>query len=190
MRTLTEFKRDIRDYAPRYYGDMPIATNIFDREAEEFEKLNADVYDVLAQFYIETATWGLTRWERIFGIITDISKSYEHRREVLLSRLRGVGAVSAELIESVASAYGNGDVAVTADVPAYTITITFVSEYGVPAQINELQSAVRDITPAHLAIKYVFKFYTFAELKATGITFGALKALGKTFEDLKNRGIT
>lgn len=190
MRSLTEFKRDMYDYAPRYYGDMPIATNILDREAEEFAKLNADIYDVLAQMYIETATWGLTQWERIFGLVTDTSKSYEHRREILLSRLRGVGAVSAELIESVAGAYANGDVDVTADVPTYTITITFVSNYGVPAQITELKAAVRDVTPAHLAINYEFRFYTFAELKATGIPFGALKALGITFNELKNRGIT
>ncbi|MGF7045675.1 hypothetical protein J2T13_000135 [Paenibacillus sp. DS2015] len=190
MRTLTEFKRDMLDYAPRYYGDMPIATNIFDREAEEFAKLNTDIYDVLAQMYIETATWGLMQWERIFGLVTDVSKTYVQRREILLSRLRGVGAVSAELIESVASAYGNGDVAVTANVPAYTITITFVSEYGVPAQMVELQAAVRDITPAHLAINYVFRFYTYAELKASGLTYGALKATGKTYGELKDRGLT
>lgn len=178
------------DYAPRYYGDMPIATNILDREAEEFAKLNADIYDVLAQMYIETATWGLTRWESIFGLVTDTTKSYEHRREILLSRLRGVGAVSAELIESVAGAYANGDVDVTADVPAYTITITFVSNYGVPAQITELMAAIRDVTPAHLAINYVFKFYTYAELKATGLTYGALKATGKTYGELRDRGLT
>jgi uncharacterized protein YmfQ (DUF2313 family) len=189
MRNLTEIQRDMRDYLPRYYGDMPIATNIIDREAEEFAKLNADIYDVLAQMYIETATWGLAQWEHIFGLVTDTTKTYAQRREVLMSRLRGVGAVSAELIESVASAYANGDTAVTANVPAYTITVTFGSTYGVPEQMAELQSAVRDITPAHLAINYVFRYYMYSELKASGLTYGELTALGLTYDELKNRGI-
>lgn len=190
MRTAQEIARDMLDYAPDYYRQMDAATNIIDREAEELARLNASIGDVLAQFFIETATWGLARWERIFGLSTDASKTYAQRREILLSRLRGVGAVSAELIESVASAYANGEVAVTSKTAEYTIVITFVSSMGVPGQIDDLKAAVRDITPAHLAIEYVFRFYTYAELKARNMTYGELKALGITYGDLKNRGIT
>lgn len=190
MRTVTEIKRDMRDYVPRYYDEMSVATNILDREAEELAKMNAGIGDVLAQFFIETATWGLARWERIFGITTDPTKTYAQRREILLGRLRGVGAVTAELIDNVASAYANGDVEVANRAADYTIVITFVSTYGVPEQIDELKAAVRDITPAHMAIEYVFRFYTYAELKTSGLTYGDLKALGITYGELKNRGIT
>lgn len=190
MRTLSEIQRDMRDYVPKYYAESKVATNILDREAQEFSKLNADIYDVLAQFSIETATWGLTRWERIFGLATDLTKTYGQRREILLARKRGVGAVSAELIENVASAYSNGAVAVTANVPAYTIIVTFVSEMGIPDQINELRAAVRDITPAHLAINYVFRFYTYGELTASGKTYAQVASAGKTYAQLYNRGLT
>ncbi|KKO54512.1 phage portal protein [Paenibacillus sp. DMB20] len=179
----------MRDSVPLYYEEMPVATNILDREAEEMARLNASIDDVLAQFFIETATWGLARWERIFGITAEPGKTYEQRREVLLSKLRGVGTVTAELIENVASAYSNGEVAVTNKAAEYTIVITFVSTLGVPEQMAELRAAVRDITPAHLAIEYVFRFYTYGELKASGLTYGELKALGITYKDLKNRGI-
>lgn len=190
MKTITDIKRDMHDYVPRYYEEMPIATNILDREAEELAKLNADIYDVLAQFFIETATWGLSRWERIFGVATDESKTYAQRREILLGRLRGVGAVTADLIDNVASAYANGDVEVTNRAADYMIIITFISQYGVPAQINELKAAVRDITPAHMAIEYVFRFYTYAELAAGGRTYGAVTEAGKTYSEIYNRGLT
>ncbi|WP_245640062.1 putative phage tail protein [Paenibacillus dakarensis] len=189
MRSTQEIALDMLDYAPDYYREIDAATNIIDREAEEFARLNASIDDVLAQFYIETATWGLTRWERIFGLATDQTKTYGQRREILLSRLRGVGAVSADLIENVASAYSNGDVAVTSKTAEYTIVITFVSTMGVPEQIAELKAAVRDITPAHLAIDYVFRFYTYAELAAGGRTYGAVKASGKTYGEIYNRGV-
>jgi len=190
MRTLLGIKRDMHDYFPKYYEEMPVATNIIDREAEELAKLNAGIGDVLSQFFIETATWGLERWERIFGIPTDETKTYAQRREILLGRLRGVGAVTAELIDSVASAYANGDVEVANRAADYTIVVTFVSQYGVPDQIDELMAAVRDITPAHMAIEYVFRFYTYEELAGSGQTYGEVAATGKTYSELYNRGLT
>lgn len=190
MRTHDEIQRDMHDYLPKYYGGVKVADNIVDREADEVAKLNADIDDILAQFFIETATWGLAMWERIFGITTDTSKTYAQRREILLGKLRGVGKVDAELIKNVASAYANGEVAVENEAAEYTIVITFVSTLGVPEQIDALMAAVRDITPAHMAINYVFRFYTYAELKATGMTYGALAATGITYGELYNRGLT
>ena len=190
MRTLAEIQRDMHDYLPKYYEGVKVADNIVDREAEELARLNANIFDVLAQFFIETATWGLAHWERIFGVTTDPTKTYAQRREVLLSKLRGVGKVDAELIENVASAYANGEVAVTNKAAEYTIVITFVSTLGVPEQIDLLKDTLRDIVPAHMAIDYVFRFYTYAELKATGMTYAEVAATGKTYAEIYNRGMT
>lgn len=190
MRTQDEIQRDMHDYLPKYYGGIKVADNIVDREAEELASLNANIDDVLAQFFIETATWGLAMWERIFGITTDMTRTYAQRREILLGKLRGVGKVDAELIKNVASAYSNGEVAVDNQAAEYTIMITFVSSLGVPEQIDALKAAVRDITPAHMAINYVFRFYTYAELKATGKTYADVTATGKTYAELYNRGMT
>ncbi|MEK4360798.1 putative phage tail protein [Paenibacillus sp. FSL M7-1455] len=190
MRTLAEIQRDMHDYLPKYYEGVKVADNIVDRESEELAKLNANIFDVLAQFFIETATWGLAHWERIFGVTTDPTKTYAQRREVLLSKLRGVGKVDIELIKNVASAYANGEVAVTNKAAEYTIVITFVSTLGVPDQIGLLKDTLRDIVPAHMAIDYVFRFYTYAELKATGMTYAEVAATGKTYAEIYNRGMT
>ncbi|WP_337102316.1 YmfQ family protein [Paenibacillus sp. YIM B09110] len=183
MRTETEIQREMNDYLPRYYGDIPIATNVIDREAAEIAKLNADIYDVLAQMFIETATWGLSRWERIFGVTVDEAKPIEQRRAVIKSKLRGVGTVTPALIESVAEAYANGDVTVTENNATYTVTITFVSTLGVPANLSDLETAIRDVLPAHLAVEYVFTYITFGQLENYGVAYGALASL--TFGDLE-----
>lgn len=109
---------------------------------------------------------------------------------MLLGKLRGAGKVNAELIENVASAYANGEVDVTVDVPAYTIVVTFVGTYGIPAQIDALKETLREIIPAHLAINYVFRFFTYDELLDTGMTYSALTATGKTYDDVYNRRLT
>ncbi|MGG4217600.1 putative phage tail protein [Paenibacillus jamilae] len=186
-RTAEQMRQFMRDSLPDYYNESRIAGNVVDREAEELARVGASANDVLDQFYIGSATWGLTRWEKIFGITTDPTKTYEQRREVLRGKLRGVGRVNAELIENVAAAYANGEVDVTPNIASYTLTITFVGVFGVPAQIDLLKETLREIIPAHLAIDYVFRFFTYAELLDTGKTYGEIAATGKTYDDIYNR---
>ncbi|OME86932.1 hypothetical protein BK120_08390 [Paenibacillus sp. FSL A5-0031] len=113
MRDAVTIQRDMHDYLPRYYGDIPVASNVVDRGASETAQLNAAMYDVLAQMYVDTATWGLARWERIFNLATDVSKPIDQRRSVIKSRARGAGTVTKALIKEVAESFQNGEVEVT-----------------------------------------------------------------------------
>lgn len=63
-----DIERDMFDYMPKEYEDYKESRAIVQAEATEFERLNEQIAEVLAQFYIETATWGIAEWERIFGI--------------------------------------------------------------------------------------------------------------------------
>ncbi|MGG4142955.1 putative phage tail protein [Paenibacillus algorifonticola] len=185
MRTLTEIQRDMHDYLPRYYEDIPTATNIIDREAAEAAQINADIYDVLAQMFVDTATWALPRWERNFALATDADKPIDQRRAVIKSRIRGVGTVTAALIESIAEAYANGEVEVVEDNANYTVKLTFVSALGQPPNFADLEAAVRDAMPAHLAVEYVFIYTTFGKLEGYDVTFGGIQTAGLTYAQLE-----
>jgi hypothetical protein len=184
MRTLPDIDRAMHDYLPLYYADI----DIIDREADEVAQINAAIYDVLAQFFVDTATWAIDRWERIFGITTDAAKPIEQRRSVIKSKLRGVGTVTTALVESVAESYANGDVMVTENNASYTVTITYVSALGVPPNLSDIQAAIRDILPAHLAVNFVFKYYLYADLIASGKTYADIS--GITYFALLNEGVT
>jgi hypothetical protein len=189
MRTLNEINRAMHDYLPLYYADVIPADNVIDREADEVAALNSAVYGVLNQFFVDTATWNIARWERIFGVVPDEAKPIEQRRSVIKSKLRGVGTVTPALVESVAEAYDNGDVTVTESNATYTITITFVSTLGVPPNMTDIQAAIRDILPAHLAVDFVFRYYLYADLIATGKTYTQLATTGLTYDEVYNGGI-
>ncbi|WP_239613956.1 YmfQ family protein [Cohnella mopanensis] len=188
MRTQADIQRAMHDYLPLYYTDVTPANNVIDREAEEIAALNIAINDVLAQFFIVTATWGLARWEQIFGIPTDEAKPIEQRRSVIKSKLRGVGTVTPALIEQVAEAYDNGDVTVTEDNASYNVTITFVSTLGIPPNLGDIKAAIRDILPAHLTVNFVFRYYLYANLIAIGKKYAEIAAI--TYDDLYNgRGV-
>lgn len=181
-----DIKRDMFDYMPKEYEDYAESNAIITSEAKEFEKLNADISDVLNQFYIDTATWGLAAWEYICGIPTDETKPIDQRRSFIKTRLRGMGTVTVELIKNVVESYVYGDVDVIEDNPNYTITIKFVSTYGVPNNLHDIEEALRDIIPAHLAINYSFKFASYAQLTTLYANYGAIVTANKTYDDILN----
>jgi hypothetical protein len=164
MRTEAEIRQAMEDYLPRYYVEFNIAVNILDQEAAEITQLNYDINDVLAQFFIDTATWGLARWESIFGLSTDVTKPIEERRSVIKSRMRGTGTVTIAMIKSVVEAYDQGAVEVTEQPGLYQVTIKFVETIGALPNINDLKRAIREILPAHLEAKYEYRYLLIREI--------------------------
>ena len=65
-------------------------------------------------------------------------------------------------IQAVADAWRNGVVDVGFD--GSTITVTFVGELGIPEDLDGLKSALEMTIPAHLALRYEFRYRTWGEL--------------------------
>ncbi|RLQ08638.1 YmfQ family protein [Geobacillus sp. FSL K6-0789] len=149
---------NLSQYLPDYYQNIREFQTLIGTEGEEFEQLNVTIDEVLKQFYVDTATWGLANWERICGIPTDESKPIDQRRSVIKSKLRGIGTVTVELVKNVAEAYYNGQVEVIEQPSLYTVKIKFVSKLGVPPNLTDIQNALREIIPAHLAINFEFSY--------------------------------
>lgn len=145
-------------YLPNYYQDIREFQTLIGTENEEVEQLSATIDEVLEQFYVDTATWGLSHWERICGIPIDESKPVEQRRSVIKSKLRGIGTVTVALIKNVAESWYNGEVEVTEQPSLYTVKIKFISKLGFPSNLADIQNALREIIPAHLAINFEFSY--------------------------------
>jgi uncharacterized protein YmfQ (DUF2313 family) len=171
---------NLMELLPDYYQGV--------REAEELQTiLGYKVGDVkqktqglLDQCFISTATQGLDRWEKIFGIQTDMSKSYERRREILLAKLRGTGTTTKEMVKNVSIAFSGGEVAIQEYPAEYRFVVQFIGIKGVPQNMAGLIAALDEIKPAHLA--YSFK-YTYTVWQQINMTWQ--QAEQKTWGDLK-----
>lgn len=147
-------------YVPLFYQTSGVFKAVLNTEGAEFDLLRQNVDDVKAQFFIDTATWGLPFWEKEFGLAVNPGLTYDERRSRIKGKIRGVGKVGVELIKSVAEAYSNGSVDVAFD---GEISITFVSTRGIPSALGELQQQLDAILPAHLAVRYVFTYLIWNE---------------------------
>lgn len=148
-------REEMQAYLPAYYDESPQMQELLKTQAQDVQKLRDDIRDGLDQFTIDTATWGLSRWETMCDVTTDESKPLVERRSVVQSKVRGIGKVDANLIKLRCDAYTNGDVEVRFD---GVIKVTFTSILGAPPNLQDLQQALEEIKPAHLRLEYEFRY--------------------------------
>jgi hypothetical protein len=158
--------QEMLSFLPGYYGRSRIMRSILDAQGAELDKLWEALDETLRQFYVTTATWGLEGWERELGIPADPEKPVEQRRSVILSKLRGIGSVTPQLLKSVAEAYDGGTVEVYAQPGSYRFTVKFIDTLGVPDNLRDLQAAIEEIKPAHLAVDYEYRYLLIDQVEA------------------------
>jgi hypothetical protein len=151
---------------PLFMRKSKVYYEIFNSEDKQFLRIDTNIDDIRLQLSVDTATWGLEIYESELGIRTDTTKSLLERRSVIKSKMRGHGKVDSTLIKLVVDAFtqGSEEVSFTG-----TIHIKFVSVRGVPDSINEIETSLNEIIPAHLGILFEYTYLTWDELD------GALK---------------
>ncbi|PPQ49137.1 phage portal protein [Paenibacillus peoriae] len=156
--------KKLMSYLPDYYQEIEEFVQIMDAEDIEFDKLNAAIVDTFRQFHPETATWGIKYWEKDLKIVSMPSKPIEQRRSVVISKMRGSGKVSASMIKNVADSYDRGEVDVTVFPSEYYFVIRFIGTLGVPPNLQDLKDAIEEIKPAHLEVRYKFRYLVIREI--------------------------
>lgn len=171
---------------PAYYQTSRIFKSYLQVVGAELDNFKSGIQEVLDQFFVSTSDWDLGKWEEELGITTDTSKTDEQRRSTITGKLRGIGTVTFDIIESVANAYENGTVEIESHPETYSFWVSFVDILGIPPNLDDLQAAIEEIKPAHLAVVYMYTYTTWGDVNAAGKTWGQLNTLGLTWEDMKS----
>lgn len=177
------FTPNLMDYLPRYYDDFREAEAIQGTAAKEIGRLRYSVDDLLAQFYVETATWGLAFWEELIGIETGETKPIDQRRAVVKSRLRGYGTTTRQMLKDVAAAYSGGEVEIIEYADEHRFVVKFVGVGGIPPNMADLAATIELIKPAHLMFEFAYTFLTWAGAN----NYSWTAASGMTWNEFRER---
>jgi len=151
-------------YLPKYYRRSDVVNTLMYVEGDRRAELEAIMNDIVANCYINTATWGLDIFEQMAGIYTDPSRNIEDRRAVLRSRYGGFGTATVPFLKEVASKFDNGDIEVNNIPREFVVEIEFVSTNGVPRNVPDIQRALEDTVPAHYEVRFRFRFLSWDAL--------------------------
>lgn len=156
--------------APPFLGEIRELAELWQTEGYELGLLEYYIYDLVNQAYVLTATWGLTFWEEMYGVKTDVTLSDEQRREVIIARIRGQGTTTIEMIKETAESFSGGEVDVIEDNPNHFFIIRFVGTKGIPRNMSAFVNMLEDIKPAHLAYKFEYRYTVWNDLKGKAWT--------------------
>ena len=156
---------NLMDYLPVFYSNSEEVKGIQNSLQNESEAMINAIDDLLKQIYIDTATWGLSHWEKYLNLSADSSENIDNRRSRIKTRLRGQGTTTKEMIKNVCSSFVNGEVEVTEIAEDYIFKIKFISNIGIPGNVEYLRSSIEEIKPAHLAFEFIYIYNTNATLK-------------------------
>ena len=159
-----------RELVPGYHLACAQSRALIETLADASLDAKAALEDVMDQFFVETATWGLDLWEQQVGIETDHSLSQADRRAAIKQSLVASGNTTAEMV--------NQD---------YSFSLEFLGEKNELADIDVegLRSVVEQIKPAHL--RFVISGVTWGDIESVGLTWQYFEANKMTWAEFESK---
>lgn len=160
-----EWYIDAGRQAPEYFRNVIDFEELYKAQGYELGTLQHDLEDLAQQAFLTTATWGLMFWEEMYGVTTDLSLTYDERREVVYAKMRGQGTTTKKMIQQTAESFSGGEVEVIEHNADHLIIIHFVGTVGIPRNMAAFSRMIEDIIPAHLRFEYKYRYATWREVK-------------------------
>ena len=129
----------------------------------EVNSVNETLEELLNQFFLDGATYGLDSWEKMLGISKN-NFDIDTRRENIKAKMRSRGTTSIEVIKNICEAYSYGEVEIIVNYSDYSFIVNFVGSIGIPKAFAELDKTIEEIKPCHLAHSYKFNYNTHSDI--------------------------
>lgn len=160
---------NILRYLPAFVSETSNTfKTIGDSQSAEHDHLKEYMLDVYKQFFISTATWGLTLWEKDLFLPIIESDSYENRRLRIWNKLQAKQTSTLQFMTDLLNNYvstKDGKITELYD----TYTLKFEVQEGTIDNWTDLLNAINQWRPAHLAYFFITYLNLGEEVYFSGI---------------------
>lgn len=147
-------KVNLSKYLPAFLTKDPEFVAKLAAESAAHEEVRQNLDDILKQFFVTTATWGLDDWEDFLGITTDTNKTVDARRQAIIQKINGNNVVTLEFLTRLVNMYVADGQAFIVDHPE-TYNVDILYHGGQVLDYKALETAVHTYIPAHLGFKLI-----------------------------------
>ncbi len=148
---------DLARYLPQFLQEDEHFKATLAACSTEHERYRLLIDEITNQFYVETATWGLSDWERILALKPAPSDSYEQRRNRILLKLQGRQVSTLDFMARLCARY---TVDKAAEIEEHNEENRFrVYLHGGASDLPGLREALETYKPAHLAYNICYTLY-------------------------------
>lgn len=148
------------DMLPYYYAKNEQMNKVQSLLSEEIKKVQEGLENTIDQCFVSSADDLLSRFEKMHGIETDISKDIEIRRDTIKSKMAGTGTFTKNMLMTTLKAFEGGNAEIIEQFSDYIFKIKFNDEYRIPSDeaLNEIYNIVKILKPAHLDFNHTFTY--------------------------------
>ena len=97
---LRTYKVDVLRYLPKFLSKDSTFKATQDSLSEEHEKQRLLIIDICKQLFVESATWGLDDWERVYELHNK-HLPIDQRRNLLLVKMRGTQTITESKLQEI-----------------------------------------------------------------------------------------
>lgn len=168
-------KIDIRNYLPPVTRDSKDVQALCVTENVEFENLWDSLVNILYNQYIALATeYGLSQWEKIFGITPAATDKWVDRRFRVQTYLKGQRPYTDEKLEALLDDLcGPGGYILERDYAHYKLTCKL--NLGVKSQLDNAAAMLERIVPMNIGLTVTLNYNRHMDLKQK-FTHGDMRA--------------
>lgn len=159
-----------RERVPDYHYACQQSKAIIETLADASREVKAALGDVVDQFFVDTATWGLALWEQQAGIETDASLPLAARRTAVKQKLVAGGNTTAEMVRQLAESITGYEARVILN-DDYSFSLEFLGERNelMDIDVSEIRSVVEQIKPAHLL--FIISSLIWEDMESIGLVW-------------------
>lgn len=146
--------KEMLTFTDWYYQDSKIMQSILDTQGIEIDAIRDKIKNILEQFYVDTATWGLDLWEKELNI-QDTTGNYSERRNRIKLYLAKPVSVTPRFLTDLVNRYSEKK---SAKIIEHNSEYCFEIEVAADDKIDwdNINKSINLYKPAHLGFKIVF----------------------------------
>lgn len=176
---------DLMDLLPPIYDKNTTMQKLQEIMTDKVNSMISNTGVTVDECFIKTTSALLSRYEKIYGITVDVTKSDDFRREILRAKIAGVGTVTKQMLIDTATSYSNGTVEVIEHPETYSFVVKFTGTLGIPPNMAGLTNTINEIKPAHLAFSYIYTYVTWDMVESYNHTWGEWDAKNLTWDQFE-----
>lgn len=157
MSMIRNYTVDLLKYLPEFLAQSPEMTALMNVESKEHILQEAALQDIFKQFFISSATWGLSAWERNLEITPNADDTYQQRRNRIYLKLQGRQTSTKEFMVKLAARYFSEDAVLEPIEDNPNETFWIIDHGGTLLYAKDLFEAIDTYIPAHLGFGLHFE---------------------------------
>lgn len=151
----SERGKEMLTFTDWYYQDSKIMKSILDTQGIEIDRIRFAIKDILKQCYVDTATWGLSLWEKELNIKNSSKNNDERRQQIKLYLVKPV-SVTPEFLTNLINDYTTNK---STQIIEHNSDYWFELSVSSDDEVNwkKIYEAVHLYKPAHLGFAVVIR---------------------------------